>query len=105
MPPKKKGNGEDEAEACPADMDPEVWAVVKDVTQLVALASKRASAPPVTRFDALLHLWSAAASKPKERDALVAVGSRIAPERKTIPRPTGECRRERPSRLCTDVVE
>lgn len=36
---------------------------------------------------------------------LHAVGSRIAPERKTIPRPTGECRRERPSRLCTDVVE
>ena len=75
MPPNKKGKGEDEAEACPADMDPEVWAVVKDVTQLVALASKRASAPPVTRFDALLHLWSAAASKPKERDALVAAGA------------------------------
>jgi len=75
MPPNKKGKGEDEAEACPADMDPEVWAVVKDVTQLVALASKRTSAPPVTRFDALLHLWSAAASKPKERDALVAAGA------------------------------
>ena len=75
MPPKKKGNGEDEAEACPADMDPEVWAVVKDVNQLVALASKKTSAPPVTRFDALLHLWSAAASNPRERDALVAAGA------------------------------
>ena len=78
MPPKKKGNGEDEAEACPADMDPEVWAVVKDVNQLVALASKKTSAPPVTRFDALLHLWSAAASNPRERDALVAAGALAA---------------------------
>ena len=78
MPPKKKGNGEDEAEACPADMDPEVWAVVKDVNQLVALASKKTSAPPVTRFDALLHLWSAAASNPRERDALIAAGALAA---------------------------
>ena len=78
MPPKKKGNGEDEAEACPADMDPEVWAVVKDVNQLVALASKKTSAPPVTRFDALLHLWNAAASNPRERDALVAAGALAA---------------------------
>ena len=46
MPPKKKGNGEDEAETCPADMDPEVWAVVKDVNQLVALASKKPAPPP-----------------------------------------------------------
>ena len=75
MPPKKKGQGDDEAEACPADMDPEVWAVVKDVNQLVALASKKTSAPPVTRFDALLHLWSAVASKPRERDALVDAGA------------------------------
>ena len=78
MPPKKKGNGEDEAETCPADMDPEVWAVVKDVNQLVALASKKTSAPPVTRFDALLHLWSAAASNPRERDALIAAGALAA---------------------------
>ena len=78
MPPKKKGQGDDEAEACPADMDPEVWAVVKDVNQLVALASKRTSAPPVTRFDALLHLWSAVASKPRERDALVDAGALAA---------------------------
>ena len=78
MSPKKKGNGDDEAEACPADMDPEVWAVVKDVNQLVALASKKTSAPPVTRFDALLHLWSAAASNPRERDALVAAGALAA---------------------------
>ena len=32
----------------------------------------------MTRFDALLHLWSAAASNPRERDALIAAGALAA---------------------------
>ena len=39
---------------------------------------REAARPPVTRFDALLHLWSAVASKPREHDALVNAGALAA---------------------------
>ena len=91
MPPKKKGNGEDEAETCPADMDPEVWAVVKDVNQLVALASKKNQRPR----DSVRR-----AAAPVERRGVEPEGTRRADRRARWPR-----RSRRPSRTSRSSTE
>lgn len=76
MAGKKKGN-EDAAEECPGDMAPEMWAIVGDVNALILLAGKK-EASPVSRFSALCHLMSKAASSPKECDTLITSGALFA---------------------------
>lgn len=82
MPKKGKGKGDEEAaDVCPADMDPEVWAIVKDVNALVQLAGKKDIAKdnsPVSRFQALSHLWSSAVGAPSTRDSLINAGALLA---------------------------
>ena len=75
MPPKKKGNGEDEAETCPADMDRGVGC--RRMSTSSSRWLPRNQRPPVTRFDARCTVERRGV-EPEERDALIAAGALAA---------------------------